>query len=152
MKKRHINRLKLEHISEAIAKRELFNSPLLGQRIKSAREALGMSQAQLAKRISVTQQAVTKIENHAGTASIKTLEKILSALGIELMFALTSAETLEQKLYNRALEKARSLVKRAHANMAMERQHPGEKKYEEQVKKLADEIAANPDYSLWEDL
>lgn len=151
MKNRHINKLKLQHVSESIAKKELFTVAVLGQRIKSAREAIGMSQAQLAKRIGVTQQAITKIENRADSSSAITLEKTLSALGIELLFALSSKETLEQKLYNQALKKAHALVARAHANMAMERQHPGDKKYAEQVKKLADEMAENPDYSLWED-
>ena len=55
-----------------------------GQRVKEAREAAGLTQAELADRSGIPQSHISRIENAVHSPSRKTLERIAEALGIEL--------------------------------------------------------------------
>ncbi len=52
--------------------------------LRWAREAAGLTQAKLAKRAGVTQQAIAKIEHPDGNPTMETLEKVAAALGARL--------------------------------------------------------------------
>jgi len=57
----------------------------LAQRVRRARERLGMTQAELASRLGSTQPAVARLEAGGVTPSLATLRRIADALGLELV-------------------------------------------------------------------
>ena len=54
-----------------------------GQNIKAAREAAGISQTELAKRIGTTRQQIGKYETDKQDMTLNRLFQIASALGVE---------------------------------------------------------------------
>jgi len=67
--------------------------PLLAIRIaiKRARTAAGLTQAQLAKRVGVTQPAIAALEHPDSNPTLQTLEKVARALGANLQVSLEPA-------------------------------------------------------------
>lgn len=57
----------------------------LGERVRSLREAKGLSQSELARRIGSTQPAVARLEAGGVAPRLETLERIAAALGMELV-------------------------------------------------------------------
>lgn len=53
--------------------------------LKSFRKARGMTQADLARALGITQQTASDLERNASTASVSRLLRMLSALGVELV-------------------------------------------------------------------
>jgi ribosome-binding protein aMBF1 (putative translation factor) len=60
----------------------------LAERVRLAREKLGITQAELADRIGSTQPAVARLEAGGVSPSLDTLRKIADALGFELVVEL----------------------------------------------------------------
>jgi HTH-type transcriptional regulator/antitoxin HipB len=65
--------------------REAFE---VAERVRRARERLGMTQAELASRTGSTQPAVARLEGGGVTPSLATLRRIAGALGLELVVEL----------------------------------------------------------------
>lgn len=144
--------LKLKQVSESIRSREVFPAREIGKKIAHVRQALGMSQRQLAGKIGISQQALNKLENKGASSSIETIEKALKPLDMELNFSLSSNESLLHKVDKRALEKAEKMVARTEASMAMELQQPDSAGRRERIKKLAEKLASKPGRSLWDEI
>lgn len=81
----HAGRHELRHMQK----------PQLGW-IRTVREALSMSQAQLAKRLGVTQRSVQSMEKGEASEGIRleTLRRAADALGCDLVYALVPREPL----------------------------------------------------------
>ncbi len=60
----------------------------LAERVRQARERVGLTQAELAARIGSTQPAVARLEAGGNTPSFATLRRIAAALGFELVIEL----------------------------------------------------------------
>ena len=66
--------------------------PFIGAQIAAARKKRGWTQAQLAKRASVSRATIEALENaRTGELGFSKVTKILSALGLELKLQETSA-------------------------------------------------------------
>jgi len=59
--------------------------------IRWARQDLGLSQAQLAKRMRVTQQAVARLEQPDANPELATIEKAAKALGLNVELSFSAA-------------------------------------------------------------
>lgn len=61
----------------------------ISQKIKAARHKAGLTQSELGKKLGVSQNSISQLENpkYAGH-SIKTLRKIADALGLKLVVSL----------------------------------------------------------------
>jgi HTH-type transcriptional regulator / antitoxin HipB len=57
----------------------------LGPVLRTARLQQQLTQADIAKRMGITVQAVSKLENNAGRASVERIHKLCSLLGLELV-------------------------------------------------------------------
>jgi HTH-type transcriptional regulator / antitoxin HipB len=57
----------------------------LGQVLKSRRKQLGLTQREVAAKVGLLQAQVSVIESHDANATVTTLYKALSALGLELV-------------------------------------------------------------------
>lgn len=143
--------LKLKQLSEAVKEGRPVPIEKIGERLRDIRSALGMTQKQLAKKIKISQPLLSRIEESTGSCTLKTIARVASALECGFLGVLISKERMEAMIERQARKKAQALVKRTFANMAMEEQSPGNKAYEYQLKKLAEELAANPGPELWEE-
>src|ERR1035438_9584863 len=98
-----------------------YASPVRGW-IKAIREALGMSTAQLAKRLAVKQPSVVALEQSEakGTIELATLRRVANALGCTLVFALVPKTPLETLLCVRARAFARRRLEPVEHSMLLE--------------------------------
>jgi ribosome-binding protein aMBF1 (putative translation factor) len=85
-----IKRTKAKSDERRRAYREARDAFELAERVREAREGLGMTQLELAKRISSTQPAIARLEAGGVTPSLETLRRIASALDLELVVELRS--------------------------------------------------------------
>lgn len=74
---------------EAIASARLAIE--VGEKVREAREAVGLSQRELAARMSTSQAAVARLEAGGTSATLTTLQKAAAALGLELSIDLAAA-------------------------------------------------------------
>ncbi|MHB1164484.1 MAG: mobile mystery protein A [Candidatus Nanopelagicales bacterium] len=80
-----------------------MQKPQLGW-IRTVREALSMSQSQLAKRLGVTQRSVQSMEKSEASEGIRlqTLRRAADALGCDLVYALVPREPLGETMERQA--------------------------------------------------
>lgn len=63
----------------------------VGEKVREARETVGLSQRELAARMSTSQAAVARLEAGGTSATLATLHKAAAALGLELSIDLAPA-------------------------------------------------------------
>jgi ribosome-binding protein aMBF1 (putative translation factor) len=56
----------------------------VGERIHAAREAAGLSQRELARRMGTSQAAIDRLESGGVGATLTTLQRVATALGLEV--------------------------------------------------------------------
>ncbi|MBC8424791.1 mobile mystery protein A [bacterium] len=125
-----------------------------GNRVRSVREALHMSQAQLARRMGVTQPTVARIEKDEaeGRLTLRTLSRVAEALECHLYYALMpKARDLEHIVRHQAMKKARERVGGANQSMALEGQSVSEEEREALIAETASDILADKPTSIWDD-
>lgn len=143
--------LKLKQLSEGVKEGRPVSAEKIGKRIQDIREALGMTQKQLAKKLKITQSSLSKIEEDAGSTTIKTLVRIVNGLQCEFKGVVVSSDRLEDIIKVRAEIKAKEMLNRTFSHMAMEQQAPTNNAYQYQLNKLIEELASNPGPGLWEE-
>lgn len=121
--------------------------------VKAIREALGMTTAQLARRIGVSQPRVVEIERNekTGAITLDSLERAARALDCELVYALVPRQSLEEMVNNRAMKRARNQLAHASHSMALEDQAVTSDDAQEQLRQLARQILDKPGSGLWND-
>lgn len=120
--------------------------------IRVIRQALGMTQAQVAKRLGVRQGDVAKIEKvNAKDIRVSTLRKIAEVLGCEFLTVFVPKEEVKQVVEKKAMELAKKIVLANTANMAMELQKPDSETIEEEIRTIQEEIVKKRRSCLWED-
>jgi HTH-type transcriptional regulator/antitoxin HipB len=62
----------------------------IGVVLRQARESAGMTQEQVAKKLSTRKSAISRIENHADDVRLSTLRRYAKAVGASLSIKLTS--------------------------------------------------------------
>jgi predicted DNA-binding mobile mystery protein A len=92
--------------------------------IRAIRDALGMSAAQLAKRLGVSQPTVTAMEQGEVERSITlaTLDRAAQALGCRVVYALIPENKLEAVVRERAIKIARNRLMHVGHTMLLEDQ------------------------------
>lgn len=67
----------------------------LGEKLKSARKNVGLTQEQLAEKLLVSRQAITKWEADKGMPDIENLRQLSKLLNISIDYLLDSGETID---------------------------------------------------------
>jgi len=106
MKKTRIaaqSRARLDERFRQFGPAERYRAPSRGW-IRAIREALGMSTAQLAKRMGVRQPSIVDLERseEKGSVELATLRRAAEALGCSLVYVLVPNELLETTIRERA--------------------------------------------------
>lgn len=155
MKEKNIKLLRsqLDKQLSLLRKYQKQSPPLTGQWVRTLREALGMTQAQLAKRLRVTPQTIHAMETseNLGTISVNTLKKNGAALGCSVFVALIPHDPLEEIVKKQAQKVARRLVEQIVHTMALEKQQPHRDFIERQIEELASELIQRGDKCIWDE-
>lgn len=121
--------------------------------IKAIREALGMTTAQLGKRMGVSQPRAVGIEKAetSGSLTLGSLERAARALDCRLVYALVPRKKLEFLVEDRARELAKKRLRATSHSMALENQRVDEVDELEHLKRLVQKLLDQPGSTLWED-
>lgn len=121
--------------------------------IKAAREVLGMTQKQLAERMSVSSPTLSQLEKAEveGSTTIKSLERAASALHCRLVYVLIpESGSFEELIQEKAREAARTAIEMASASMHLESQGIDDEWQRIQIQQLAEDLVRNTDKRIWE--
>ena len=120
--------------------------------LATIRKALGMSGAELGRRLGVTRARVSQAEKaeRTGGITLKAMEEFAEAMGCRFVYAIMPAEgRIEDVVAAQARRKAQALVARASTHMALERQALPEKKNRAEVERIARELMEDPPPGFW---
>ena len=129
-----------------------FQRPSTGW-IRAIRQSLGMTTAQLAKRLGVSQPRIPVLEKAEAGKSITldSLERAAHALDCELIYVLVPRSTFQAQVEQRAREVAKRRLQDVRHTMALEDQSVGTGKNDEQLARLARDLAEKSGSDLWSD-
>jgi predicted DNA-binding mobile mystery protein A len=121
--------------------------------VKAIREALGMTTAQLAKRLGVSQPRVVGIEQAEakGAITLDSLERAAHALDCRLVYALVPRKPLDALIEERATHLASKRLESTRHTMALEAQALDTGDEDEQRKRLIRRLIEQAGSELWED-
>ena len=119
--------------------------------IRSIRQSLGMTAAQLAQRVGVSQPRILAIERAETTAAVelKTLQRVAEALNCRLVYAFIPKEPLEQVVRKRARVVATERLAGVEHTMRLENQGTSTEAQDERLSEAIDFLAEHADGSLW---
>ncbi len=117
--------------------------------VSALRTAYAMNQADLARRMGLSRQAVGQLEQREsdGAATLKALAQAADALGGELVYAIVPRQSIGEILENRALRLASQMTGSVRHTMRLEDQAP-DSDLDERARALASELLASPG-QLW---
>ena len=141
-----------DRINQAASLAKSLEKPFGGW-IATFQEAIGMNAPALAERLEVSRNTIyTSIRNEqAGTISLNQLGKIAEAMGGRLVYAIVPREgPVEEIVLAQARAKARRIIQRTHAHMALEEQSEGLRSEEEMVEELAADIIREGRRDFWQ--
>lgn len=120
--------------------------------LKSIRQAIGMSTSQLAKKLGITRQSVTEIEQREadGSITLKTLREAANAMDLQLIYVLIPKDgTLELLIDRKARELATEIVKRTSHTMKLEAQENSAERIKEAIAERTNHIKNESLKILW---
>lgn len=147
--------LRLEQLEETIRpfRAVIDTQKPRGGWVRAMREALGMTNVQLAKRLGrKAPQTIEDMQEYEVTETIKlrTLRELANALGCRLVYALVPAKPLDEMRRDQARRVAARLLRTASHSMRMEDQGVStteeERELERQIRRL---LSGNPK-KLWD--
>jgi predicted DNA-binding mobile mystery protein A len=121
--------------------------------VRAIREALGITTAQLAARLSIAQPSAVGLEKAEASKAItlETLERAARALDCTLVYALVPRKPLETLVQERACEAAGERLRTVSHSMALEDQRVGEEDERAQLERLAQKLIDGPGSALWDE-
>lgn len=153
MKNKKIN-LQIEQLDRRIkAFSKLDSSTMSRGWVYATRTALGMSLAQLGKKMSITAQSVKEIEQReqVGAISLKNLNDAAEALNLKLTYGFSATGySLEKMIELRARNLAEKIILRTHKTMQLEDQANSRSRLRKAIKDRAQEIIDKNIKYLWD--
>jgi predicted DNA-binding mobile mystery protein A len=121
--------------------------------LRTARKALGMSGAQLARRMGVTRSRVAQAEHAelSGGVTLKSMQAAAEAMGCRFVYAIVPPQSVEHLVTAQAHKKAQAVVGVASTQMALESQTLPNEKIAEEVTRLTRDIAHEMPPGFWDD-
>lgn len=118
---------------------------------RTIRQALGMSGAQLAKRMGSTRNKISILERKeaSGDITINQLKELANGLGADLVYCVVPKKDPDQLIEEQARKKASKMIRETHQNMYLELQQISNEAQEEQIQFLVDEIKRKRGKILW---
>ena len=152
--KHQFNKLHLEQVDIALrpARRIAVASPPKNGWIRTIREGLGMTQAQLAKRLRITRQALDGLERGeaSGKITLERLRRLAEALQGRLVYVVVPDNSLAEIRRSRATKLAETQLKRVSRSMKLEAQGVKKQEAKRQIDRLVDQILSENPRKLWD--
>jgi predicted DNA-binding mobile mystery protein A len=122
--------------------------------IATLRKALGISGAQLARRVGVSRAAIHQAEGNErdGVITMQQMRKLAAAMGGEFVYAIVPAQHVGDVLKMRGLAKAQMLVRRASSHMALESQALSNEQNDSEIERLADTLVRTMPSDFWDEV
>jgi len=151
MKKRTLILEQTEKSLGRFAGMENTEPPMKGW-IRAIRDALGMSARQLANRMGVAQQAVSRIERDelSGSVTIKTMRKAAEALDCAFVYGFVPRRSLKESLQSQAELYAKYQLTQVSQTMLLEAQELSSEENQSMLDNMVSEITSNPPANLWD--
>jgi len=152
--KNSVSNLQLEQLNKKIRtfkKVSLLTPP--GGWIFSVRSSLGMSLAQLGKKMGISAQSIGEMEQREkqGSVSLKNLDDLAKAFGLRLTYGFYSpGNDLKKIIDDRAYKVAEQIVARTHKTMQLENQANSKARLKRAIKDRAGEIINKNIKRLWD--
>lgn len=130
----------------------LGSSRPAGGWIRAIREALGMTQRQLAQRVGRKPQTILDLQAReaAQTIQLNTLRELAEAMDCELVYAIIPRKPLDAILDERARAVARRTLRRTGHSMELEHQGLGVREQERALDREVERLLAGSRRKLWE--
>jgi predicted DNA-binding mobile mystery protein A len=123
--------------------------------LKTIRAALGLSGAELARKIGVSRSQIAQSEanEQSGTVTINTMIALAKAMGCEFKYAIVPAQgkTVNDLILAQALKRARVLGLRTQQHMVLEHQGLREEALDLQINQLAERLMLEMPSDFWSD-
>ena len=119
--------------------------------LRAIREALGMTTAQFAKRLQVSQPRISTLEKAEadGSVTLASLQRAAEALDCTLIYALIPRQPLQTMVMERARAAAGEKLSRIDQTMRLENQAVSARELDDERERLARDLAEHP-RRLWE--
>ena len=121
--------------------------------IRAIRDAIGMTGEQLANRLNINKQRVSRIEHDEklGKVKIETLRNVADALDCVFVYSFVPRTTLEQAVREQAEVIAKKRMARSNQLMRLEKQELSKDEKNKALQNLIDEITETMPKSLWDE-
>ncbi len=141
-----------QHIVDNAVSHQVPRIPREGW-LRTVRKALGMSGAQLGKKIGVGRARIAQAEHAelSGGVTLKSMQAAAEAMGCRFVYAIVPPQRVEDIIMAQARKKAMVLVGIASTHMALESQALPDDKIAKEVERLAREIAQKMPPDFWSD-
>jgi predicted DNA-binding mobile mystery protein A len=152
MSVKNVARQQYQRLANGAASHSSLKTPPEGW-LRTIRKALGMSGAQLGKRMELTRARIAQAEHSelTGAATLKSMRAAAEAMGCRFVYAIVPDKRIEDLIMAQARIKAAALVSTANTHMALESQNLPEKKIAAEVERLADDLAREMSPDFWND-
>lgn len=119
---------------------------------RAIREAIGMTNRQLAQRVGRKPQTLLDLQNReaAQTIQLNSLRELAEAMDCELVYAIVPRKPLGTMLDERARSVARQTLRRTGHSMELERQGLGVREQERSLEREVERLLAGSRRKLWE--
>ena len=121
--------------------------------IRAIRDAIGMTGEQLAKRLNINKQRVSRIEHDEklGKVKIETLRNVAEAMDCVFVYAFVPKDSLDQTVKGQAEEIAKKRMVRSNQMMRLEKQELSEAEKAKAMQTIIDDIVETMPKSLWDE-
>jgi predicted DNA-binding mobile mystery protein A len=123
--------------------------------LRTMRKALGMSGAQLGRKMGVSRALISQAESNevSGNVTMKTMQTMAEAMGCRFVYAVlpSKGKTTEDVIFAQAMKKARTIAERTDEHMALEGQSLFKATLENQIDRLAHRLAVEMASDFWND-
>lgn len=121
--------------------------------IRAIRTALGMTGAQLGRRLKTSRQRIARIEQDEklGRVTLNTMQSAAEAMDCVFVYGLVPKESLEQTVREQARRVAVNRMSRSNQMMRLEKQELTESEREDVLNGLVDEILNTMPRNLWDE-
>ena len=152
MSVKEIVRQQYQRIVDGAAGHSVPKTPPEGW-LRTVRKALGMSGAQLAKRMNVTRARIAQAESAEldGGITLKSMRATAEAMGCRFVYAIVPPHSVHDLITAQARKKAENLVDTASKHMALESQVLPNEKIAQEVERLTHDIAQEMRPDFWSD-
>ncbi|MFK8163331.1 MAG: mobile mystery protein A [Lewinella sp.] len=121
--------------------------------VAAIRQSLNMTMGQLGRKLNITRQGVSQLENREkeGSISLNTMREVANTLDMQLVYAIIpKTATLEAYVEQKAREFARETLLSTNQQMRLEGQAVNDERLKRAIDDMVAEVVRTVDRQLWD--